>query len=58
VTLIDAFTKATGVRVTISRESVDDVQPKASVAANIGSGPDLIWGFIRCRICFRRNAST
>jgi multiple sugar transport system substrate-binding protein len=44
VALIDAFTKATGVKVTISRESVDDVQPKASVAANTGAGPDLIWG--------------
>jgi multiple sugar transport system substrate-binding protein len=39
VALIDAFTKAT-VRVTISRESVDDIQPKASVAANTGAGPD------------------
>jgi multiple sugar transport system substrate-binding protein len=43
VALIDAFTKATGVKVTISRESIDDVQPKASVAANTGSGPDLFW---------------
>jgi multiple sugar transport system substrate-binding protein len=44
VALIDAFTKATGVKATISRESIDDVQPKASVAANTGVGPDLIWG--------------
>jgi multiple sugar transport system substrate-binding protein len=44
VTLIDAFTKATGIRVNIFRESVDDIQPKASVAANTGAGPDLIWG--------------
>ena len=44
VALIEAFTKATGVKVTVSRESVDDVQPKASVAANTGAGPDLIWG--------------
>src|SRR5215468_6649332 len=41
---MDAFTKATGVKVTISRESVDDVLPKASVGANTGAGPDLIWG--------------
>src|SRR6516225_12018569 len=41
VAIMDAFTKATGVKVTISRESIDDVQPKASVAANTGSGPDL-----------------
>src|SRR5664280_2005407 len=44
VKLIDAFTKATGVKVDISRESYEDVQPKASVAANTGAGPDLFWG--------------
>ena len=44
VELIDAFTKATGVKVTITRESFEDVQPKASVAANTGAGPDLFWG--------------
>jgi multiple sugar transport system substrate-binding protein len=45
VAIMDAFTKATGVKVTIIRESGDDIQPKASVAANMGAGPDLIWGF-------------
>src|SRR5580700_219698 len=44
VALVDAFTKATGVKVVISRESYEDVQPKASVAANTGAGPDLFWG--------------
>src|SRR5919201_2207668 len=44
VQLIDAFTKATGVKVAIARESYEDVQPKASVAANTGAGPDLFWG--------------
>ena len=44
VALIDAFTKATGVKVAITRESYEDVQPKASVAANTGAGPDLFWG--------------
>jgi multiple sugar transport system substrate-binding protein len=44
VALIDAFTKATGVKVDITRESYEDVQPKASVAANTGAGPDLFWG--------------
>ena len=44
VKLIDAFTKATGVKVAIARESYEDVQPKASVAANTGAGPDLFWG--------------
>lgn len=42
--LVDAFTKATGVPVTVLSESLDDVQPKASVAANVGSGPDMFWG--------------
>jgi multiple sugar transport system substrate-binding protein len=45
VAVMDAFTKATGVKVTISRESDDDVQPKALVAANTGAGPDLFWGY-------------
>jgi multiple sugar transport system substrate-binding protein len=44
VALIDAYTKATGVKVTLARESYEDVQPKASVAANTGAGPDLFWG--------------
>jgi multiple sugar transport system substrate-binding protein len=44
VQVMDAFTKATGVKVTISRESYEDVQPKASVAANTGAGQDLFWG--------------
>jgi multiple sugar transport system substrate-binding protein len=44
VQLIDAFTNATGVKVDITRESFEDVQPKASVAANTGTGPDIFWG--------------
>ncbi len=44
VALCDAFTKATGVKIAIARESYEDVQPKASVAANTGAGPDLFWG--------------
>jgi multiple sugar transport system substrate-binding protein len=44
VALIDAFSNATGVKVTITRESIDDVQPKASVAASTGAGSDLFWG--------------
>src|SRR6202171_2664926 len=35
VAIMDAFAKATGVKVTIIRESNDDIQPKASVAANM-----------------------
>lgn len=42
--IVDAFTKATGVKVNVSNESFDDIQPKASVAANTGTGPDMVWG--------------
>jgi len=41
--MVDAFSKAMNVKVNISNESFDDIQPKASVAANTGTGPDLIW---------------
>lgn len=40
---LDAFTKATGVGVRVDNEWQDDIQTKASVAANIGAGPDIIW---------------
>jgi len=42
--VVAAFTKATGVAVNVVNESLDDVQPKASVAANTNQGPDLFWG--------------
>jgi multiple sugar transport system substrate-binding protein len=42
--LVANFTKATGVAVKVINESLDDVQPKASVAANTNQGPDLFWG--------------
>jgi multiple sugar transport system substrate-binding protein len=42
--LVAAFTAATGVEVKVLNESLDDVQPKASVAANTGQGPDIFWG--------------
>jgi len=42
--LVANFTKATGVEVKVINESLDDVQPKASVAANTGQGPDMFWG--------------
>jgi multiple sugar transport system substrate-binding protein len=45
VSAMEVFTKATDVKISITRESNDDVQPKASVAVNIGAGPDLFWGF-------------
>jgi multiple sugar transport system substrate-binding protein len=42
--LVAAFTKATNVEVKVINESLDDVQPKASVAANTNQGPDMFWG--------------
>lgn len=39
------FTQATGVEVRIDNEAWEDVRPKAAVAANIGSGPDIIIGW-------------
>jgi len=42
--MIQAFSKATGVQVNVSNESYDDIQPKASVAANTGQGLDMVWG--------------
>ena len=38
------FTEATGIDVRIDAEGWEDVRPKAAVAANIGSGPDIIIG--------------
>ncbi|TCN29351.1 ABC transporter substrate-binding protein [Sinorhizobium americanum] len=37
------FTEATGVEVRIDKESWEDIRPKAAVAANVGSGPDMVW---------------
>ena len=39
------FTDATGVPVRVDKESWEDIRPKAAVAANVGSGPDimLVW---------------
>ncbi len=42
--IVASFTKTTGCEVTILEEGLDDVQPKASVAANTGRGPDMFWG--------------
>jgi len=36
------FTKKTGVEVRVDSEGWEDVRPKAAVAANVGSGPDII----------------
>ena len=38
------FTQTTGIEVRVDAEGWEDVRPKAAVAANIGSGPDIIIG--------------
>jgi multiple sugar transport system substrate-binding protein len=38
----EKFTQATGVPVRVDSESWEDVRPKAAVAANVNSGPDII----------------
>src|SRR6202171_759583 len=38
------FTEKTGVEVRVDSETWEDVRPKAAVAANVGSGPDLVIG--------------
>jgi multiple sugar transport system substrate-binding protein len=38
------FTEQTGIEVRVDSESWEDVRPKAAVAANVGSGPDIIIG--------------
>ncbi len=36
------FTQMTGVEVRVDAEGWEDIRPKAAVAANVGSGPDII----------------
>ncbi|HLT00941.1 MAG TPA: ABC transporter substrate-binding protein [Geminicoccaceae bacterium] len=40
------FTEKTGVQVTIDLEAWEDLRPKTAVAANIGSGPDIVLGWL------------
>ena len=42
--IVAAFKAATGTEMNVFSESFEDVQPKASVAANTGSGLDMVWG--------------
>ncbi len=41
----EKFTEATGVPVKLEFESWEDLRPKTAVAANVGSGPDVIVGW-------------
>jgi multiple sugar transport system substrate-binding protein len=38
------FVEKTGVKVRVDAESWDDIRPKSAVAANVGAGPDIIFG--------------
>src|SRR6202162_2599885 len=42
--IVAAFQKATGTEMNVFSESFEDIQPKASVAANTGTGLDMVWG--------------
>ena len=42
--IVENFKNDCGVTVNVQSESLDDVQPKASVAANVDQGPDMVWG--------------
>src|ERR671933_1399806 len=42
----EKFTQATGIKVRVDNEGWEDVRPKAAVAANVGSGPDIIVGWL------------
>src|SRR3546814_10157775 len=39
------YTEMTGIDVRVDNESWEDLRPKTAVAANIGSGPDIILGW-------------
>ena len=39
------FAEATGVSVRVDSENFEDIRPKAAVAANVGSGPDIVLGW-------------
>ena len=41
--IIKSFGEATGCEISVVEEGLDDVQPKASVAANTGQGSDIFW---------------
>jgi multiple sugar transport system substrate-binding protein len=39
---VKKFTDKTGIEVRVDNEGWEDVRPKAAVAANVGSGPDIV----------------
>jgi multiple sugar transport system substrate-binding protein len=47
------FSEQTGVKVRVDAESWDDIRPKSAVAANVGAGPDIIFGTLDDPFKFR-----
>ena len=41
----DKYTKQTGVTVKVESQGWEDLRPKAAVAANVGKGPDIVYGW-------------
>jgi len=39
------YEQATGVKVRVDSESWEDLRPKSAVAANVGRGPDIVYGW-------------
>jgi len=39
------FTEQTGIEVRVESENFEDIRPKAAVAANVGTGPDIVIGW-------------
>jgi multiple sugar transport system substrate-binding protein len=41
----EKYQKQTGVKVVVESVSFEDLRPKAAVAANVGKGPDIVYGW-------------
>ncbi|MBI3453730.1 MAG: carbohydrate ABC transporter substrate-binding protein [Rhodospirillales bacterium] len=41
----EKYVKQTGVKVTVDSVGFEDLRPKAAVAANVGKGPDIVYGW-------------
>jgi multiple sugar transport system substrate-binding protein len=41
----EKYTKETGVQVKVESQGWEDLRPKAAVAANVGKGPDVVYGW-------------
>jgi multiple sugar transport system substrate-binding protein len=41
----EKYSKQTGVKVKVESQAWEDLRPKAAVAANVGKGPDIVYGW-------------